>query len=178
MTNVSCRSSSTHAYAQTAIGDVELTERVYPVIIREFSRRPDSGGAGQHRGGDGCIRDIEFTESLEVAILSQRRVIPPYGMAGGEPGACGINHWARLTVDDEDDKDANGNPKKRKYTMINLGGGNQCIMAAGDRIIIQTPGGGGYGPAGQDVATEKRDLPQHPRATGSLAAWKQAAWSN
>ncbi len=149
---------------------------MYPVIIREFSRRAGSGGAGQHRGGDGCIRDIEFTEALDVAILSQRRVIPPYGMAGGEPGTCGINHWARLVPAEEDGK-TNGKQEK-KYTIINLGGSNQCTMTAGDRIIIQTPGGGGYGKAGESASTEQRDLPVQPRASGSLAAMKQTAWSN
>ncbi|BEJ08308.1 hypothetical protein CcaverHIS641_0503930 [Cutaneotrichosporon cavernicola] len=161
----------------TAIGDVELTERVYPVIIREFSRRANSGGAGQHRGGDGCIRDIEFTEELDVAILSQRRVIPPYGMAGGEPGVCGINHWARLVPAEKDAGNGNGK-REKKYTIINLGGSNQCTMSPGDRIIIQTPGGGGYGKAGEDAKTEQRDLPVQPRASGSLAAMKQTAWSN
>ena len=139
MTNVSvCPRCSAHR--QTAIGDVEMTERVYPVIIHEFSRRKNSqsaqyplphkeanggpaGGNGRHRGGDGCIRDIEFTEDLDVAILSQRRVIPPYGMAGGEPGAVGANVWYKGTKDG-------------KHTIINLGGCNQAKMKKGDHIVI------------------------------------------
>ena len=116
-----------------------MTERVYPVIIHQFSRRPDSvynmtrlniclsvsgGGPGRHRGGDGCTRDIEFTEDLDVAILSQRRVIPPYGMAGGEPGTVGTNYWLKRTHD------------KKGVTRINLGGSNQCHMMKGDHIVI------------------------------------------
>lgn len=162
----------------TAIGDVELTERVYPVIIREFSRRLGSGGAGEYRGGDGCVRDIEFTETLDVAILSQRRVVPPYGMAGGENGSCGVNHWYRkVRTEDE----AESKHKDAKYTVINLGGSNQCVMHAGDRIVINTPGGGGYGASGSQAKEDgKKDKEQAhiPRASGSLAAMKSAQYSN
>jgi 5-oxoprolinase (ATP-hydrolysing) len=108
----------------TAIGDVEMTERIYPVIIHRFSRRHDTGGEGRHKGGDGCIRDVEFTTDLDVAILSQRRVIPPYGMAGGDPGQVGRNEWWRKRKD------------KEGYAVINLGGSNQASMKAGDRIVI------------------------------------------
>ena len=83
-----------------------------------------AGGGGRHRGGDGCTRDIEFTEDLDVAILSQRRVIPPYGMAGGEPGTVGENYWLKKT------KDMKG------VTKINLGGSNQCRVSKGDHIVI------------------------------------------
>jgi 5-oxoprolinase (ATP-hydrolysing) len=151
----------------TAIGDVELTERVYPVIIRRFARRHGSGGRGEHVGGDGVIRDIEFTEQLDVAILSQRRVVPPYGMAGGEPGSVGLNHWYRKAKDG-------------KYTVINLGGSNQCVMAAGDHIVIHTPGGGGYG-AGERVKgapVAATPQPHQPRAAGSVANFKSAQYSS
>ncbi len=83
-----------------------------------------AGGFGRHRGGDGCIRDIEFTEDLDVAILSQRRVIPPYGMAGGESGVVGANYWRKQKADG------------KGVAMINLGGSNQTHMAKGDHIII------------------------------------------
>ena len=71
------------------------------------------------------MRDIEFTIDLDVSILSQRRVIPPYGMAGGEPGVCGQNWWLKKS------KGGGG-----KLVKINLGGGNQCHMTAGDHIVI------------------------------------------
>lgn len=111
---------------QTAIGDIELTERVYPVIVQEFSRRHGSGGDGRHKGGDGVVREIEFTVDLDVAILSQRRAIAPYGMAGGEPGKVGLNYWLKKPRQSD----------ARIYTKVNLGGSNQCRMMAGDRIQI------------------------------------------
>lgn len=172
MTNVSRRSSSssnsanhqaTHsdihhdheaayqgaaANKKTAIGDVELTERSYPVVIHQFSRRKDTGGEGRHKGGDGCIREIEFTTDLDVAILSQRRVVPPYGMKGGGEGSRGKNQWYKRVRGDggKRKQGANGNQGHgdgdsvhghEDYQIVNLGGSNQCRMAAGDRIIIR-----------------------------------------
>lgn len=115
------------------------------------------------------MRDIEFTEQLDVAILSQRRVIAPYGMAGGEPGHVGVNQWHKLS----EDKDG-----KEQYTVINLGGSNQCVMSPGDRIVIRTPGGGGYGPPGEKEAKVRTQSAPHARASGSLAARKAAQYSN
>nr|XP_018260016.1 uncharacterized protein I303_08088 [Kwoniella dejecticola CBS 10117]OBR82174.1 hypothetical protein I303_08088 [Kwoniella dejecticola CBS 10117] len=144
----------------TAIGDVEIIERQYPVIIHEFSQRIGSGGAGKFRGGDGCVRDIEFTRKVDVAILSQRRAIAPYGMRGGQPGAKGVNQWIRKTGD--------------VVRLINLGGNNECVMNPGDHIIINTPGGGGYGtPEDASEVTEKYQSPQGllSRANGFLASF-------
>lgn len=142
-----------------------MTERVYPIIIRQFSRRHGSGGNGKYKGGDGCIREIEFTETLDVAILSQRRVIPPYGMAGGDPGQCGVNQWHRKMKAEGEEKE--------KYTVINLGGSNQCVMNPGDRILIFTPGGGGYGKVGDvqasETGTPKRSTGTPVHGSGSLA---------
>ena len=76
------------------------------------------------------MRDITFTQPLDVAILSQRRVIPPYGMAGGEPGTVGANYWYKRMKRSEEDE------AEEKYTIINLGGSNQCHMNAGDRIVL------------------------------------------
>lgn len=110
------------------------------------------------------MRDIEFTEKLDVAILSQRRVIPPYGMAGGEPGSVGVNEWHRRQEDGT-------------FSIVNLGGSNQCVMAAGDRIVINTPGGGGYGVEGGERAVKTREGVQ-VRASGSLAAMRAAQSSS
>lgn len=186
-------------------GDVEITERLYPVIIRRFARRPHSGGAGQHRGGDGCIRDIEFTTDLDVAILSQRRVVAPYGMAGGQPGERGQNLWFRKKraapkeaaaggekseanaeipgIKERNGGERNGDAEgdwfsSTDYDVINLGGSNQCTMHAGDRIVICTPGGGGYGPADAAPETAAKGDKHIPRAQGSLANWNAAAHSN
>lgn len=126
--------SGVHTHVtNTRISDPEIFERRYPVILREFSIRHGSGGAGLHRGGDGCIRDIEFTMPLQVSILSERRVLPPYGMAGGQSGARGINLWVRR------------DPKDGTTRTISLGGKATAAMNAGDRIIVMTPAGGGYG---------------------------------
>jgi 5-oxoprolinase (ATP-hydrolysing) len=117
----------------TRMTDPETLEKRYPVLLREFSIRKGSGGAGRNKGGDGCIRDIELRRPLQVSILSERRVVPPYGMAGGEAGQRGVNLWIR--------KD----PLNGTVRTISVGGKASMAMGAGDRIVINTPGGGGYG---------------------------------
>ncbi|KAM0814190.1 putative 5-oxoprolinase [Seiridium cardinale] len=118
----------------TRITDPETIEKRYPVILREFSIRKGSGGVGFRRGGDGCIRHIELRRPMQVSILSERRVIPPYGMAGGSEGERGLNLWIR--------KD----PVTSATRTISLGGRATTRMEAGDAVIIKSPGGGGYGP--------------------------------
>jgi 5-oxoprolinase (ATP-hydrolysing) len=126
--------SGVHTHVtNTRISDPEVFERRYPVILHEFSIRAGSGGAGLHRGGDGCVRDIEFRIPLQVTILSERRVIAPYGMAGGDEGARGLNLWIRRDLHDG------------TVRTISLGGKATTMMNAGDRIVVNTPGGGGYG---------------------------------
>ncbi|SCV57831.1 related to P. aeruginosa hyuA and hyuB [Fusarium fujikuroi] len=126
--------SGVHTHVtNTRISDPETFERRYPVLLREFSIRKGSGGKGLNHGGDGCIRDIEFRIPLQVSILSERRVIPPYGMAGGDEGMRGVNLWIRH------DKE------EGTVRTISLGGKATVHMNAEDRIIIKTPGGGGYG---------------------------------
>jgi 5-oxoprolinase (ATP-hydrolysing) len=88
--------SGVHTHmTNTCITDPEILESRYPVLLREFSIRHGSGGQGLFRGGDGLIREIEFLKPLNVAILSERRVYPPYGMEGGEPGALGKNSFLK-----------------------------------------------------------------------------------
>ena len=112
----------------TRITDPEILERQYPVLLRSFEIRKDSGGEGQYPGGNGAIREIEFLEAMEVSILSERRVFSPYGLKGASPGKRGFNYIIRK----------NG----KKY---NMGGKGQTQVLPGDRIRIETPGGGGYG---------------------------------
>jgi 5-oxoprolinase (ATP-hydrolysing) len=113
----------------TRLTDPEILERRYPVRVREFSIRHGSGGAGRHRGGDGAVRRLEFLRPLTLSLLTQRRgPHPPYGMAGGEAGALGVNRLIR----------ADG-------TDVPLGGIAQVNVAAGDTLVIETPGGGGFG---------------------------------
>lgn len=125
--------SGVHTHiTNTRMSDPEVFEKRYPVIVHQFSIRKGSGGNGLHHGGDGCVREIEFRTPVQVSILSERRVIPPYGMAGGEEGQRGVNLWIRKYED--------GTTR-----TISLGGKATTPMNAGDRIIVMTPGGGGYG---------------------------------
>jgi 5-oxoprolinase (ATP-hydrolysing) len=112
----------------TRITDIEVMERRYPVLIQQFGLRPNSGGIGKFKGGDGVIREIEFLEDLEVGILSERRALSPYGLEGGSDGAKGLNLLLR--------KDGK---------IINIGGKNAVKVSSGDRLRIITPGGGGFG---------------------------------
>ncbi|KAF7562887.1 hypothetical protein G7046_g1243 [Stylonectria norvegica] len=115
----------------TRITDPEILERRYPVVLRRFCLREGSGGAGTHPGGEGIIRDLEFSIPTKVSILSERRAYAPYGLEGGEDGKKGQNLWV-----------------KKAGRVINLGGKNTAMMAAGDRIVINSPGGGGWGRPG------------------------------
>ena len=90
--------------------------------------RADSGGEGVHRGGEGAVRRLRFLEPLTAAIVSSSRRVPPYGLAGGLPGARGRNAVER------DDG-----------TVEELPGVAQTRMEPGDVLVIETPGGGGYG---------------------------------
>jgi 5-oxoprolinase (ATP-hydrolysing) len=126
--------SGVHCHmTNTRITDPEILERRYPVLLREFSIRPNSGGLGKFHGGNGLTREIEFLEPLNVAILSERRVFPPYGLEGGEPGSKGENTFIR-----------------KNGRRLNLGGKNEISAQAGDAIRICTPGGGGYGKVNTD----------------------------
>ncbi|MDC0769753.1 hydantoinase B/oxoprolinase family protein [Streptomyces sp. HD] len=113
--------------------DPEVLEWRLPVQLDEFAVRRGSGGAGQWRGGDGAVRRIRFHEPMTVSTLSQHRRVPPYGMAGGEPGALGANRVER----------ADG-------TVTALAGSDSTDVAPGDVLVIETPGGGGYGPPSRD----------------------------
>ncbi|KAK5137126.1 hypothetical protein LTR08_000631 [Meristemomyces frigidus] len=165
----------------TRITDAEVFERRYPVVLREFSLRGGSHGAGQHRGGDGVVRDIEFRIPVQVSILSERRVFHPYGLEGGEDAACGQNLWVRnvamLEGGGGGEGLANGGGERdgkveQEVRIVNLGGKNTASMQAGERIIIKTPGGGGWGPVGTASASgqsARRD-PKHNWRGGSVAS--------
>ncbi len=108
--------------------DPEVLETRYPVLVESFSLRPDSGGQGKHSGGDGVIRRIKFLESMTANILSGHRVIPPFGLNGGEAGQVGCN-WIQ----------------RQDGTQENLDSTATVEMEPGDVFIIETPGGGGFG---------------------------------
>ena len=120
--------SGVHVHmTNTRITDPEVMERRYPVVVREFSFRPGSGGAGTWRGGDGVRRSIEFLEPMQVSLLTERRCTRPFGAKGGAPGASGRNLLTRNGVTTE------------------LPGHATVHVEAGDVLTIDTPGGGGYG---------------------------------
>ncbi|KYR00331.1 hypothetical protein DLAC_03073 [Tieghemostelium lacteum] len=112
----------------TRITDVEIMEKRYPVMVREFSIRKNSGGKGKYYGGDGVVREIEFFEPFTVSILSERRSYHPNGLAGGEQAQCGLN----LVI-------------RNDQSIINISSKNSIDLINGERIRILTPGGGGFG---------------------------------
>ena len=121
--------SGVHTHmTNTRITDPEVLEHRYPVRLHRFAIRTGSGGAGRWRGGDGLIREIEFLAALEFSILSQHRASAPFGMAGGGDGAVGR----------QVDHRADGSRQE-------LEGIDGCNVPAGDRLVLETPGGGGYG---------------------------------
>ena len=120
----------------TRLTDPEIIEQRFPVRLWEFSIRRGSGGAGRSAGGNGVIRQLEFLEALEVSLLTNRRGDwPPYGLEGGQSGAIGHNTLLR--------KDRPAEP---------LSGQVQFTVEPGDRLVIETPGGGGYGVPEKDDA--------------------------
>jgi 5-oxoprolinase (ATP-hydrolysing) len=111
--------------------DPEVLEFRFPVRLESYAIRRGSGGAGRWHGGDGGVRRVRFLEPMTASILSNGRAVPAFGMAGGSPGAPGVNRVER----------ADG----RIETLTHIG---SAEMAPGDVFVIETPGGGGYGAAG------------------------------
>jgi 5-oxoprolinase (ATP-hydrolysing) len=111
--------------------DPEILEFRFPVRLESYEIRDGSGGAGRWHGGNGGVRKVRFLEPMTAAILSNNRIHAPFGMAGGEPGALGRNSVRR----------ADGSVEQ-------LGHIGKTDMQVDDVFIIETPGGGGYGPAG------------------------------
>ncbi|BGP29500.1 hypothetical protein JCM10296v2_001239 [Rhodotorula toruloides] len=171
--------SGVHTHmTNTRITDPEILERRYPTILHQFSIRQGSGGDGQHRGGDGVVREIEFLEPIQCSILSERRVFRPYGMKGGEPGTSGKNLWLKLPrVEDGDlPREKENTDAARQPRTINLGGKATVRMGTGDRIVINTPGGGGWGKVGEEKRTKGDEAQKHGRhdARGSVFERSQA----
>jgi 5-oxoprolinase (ATP-hydrolysing) len=112
------------------------------------------------------IRDIEFRIPVQVSILSERRVYHPYGLHGGEDAQCGQNIWVRKVQKGGQGRDA----QEWEYREINMGAKNTAAMQAGERIIVKTPGGGGWGKVGEKSKARKETDAQHAWRKGSLAA--------
>ncbi|MEW6117412.1 MAG: hydantoinase B/oxoprolinase family protein [Nitrospirota bacterium] len=113
----------------TRITDPEVLEFRHPgVLLNRFSIRKGSGGEGRFRGGDGVVREITFLKPASVSIISERRVHAPYGMEGGDPGKRGANFL----------KTADGSLKELPHRI-------SLTLKNNDSLIIETPGGGGFG---------------------------------
>ncbi|WP_225865673.1 hydantoinase B/oxoprolinase family protein [Dyadobacter aurulentus] len=120
--------SAVHQHmTNTRITDPEQLERKYPVRLLEFGIRQNSGGKGQFNGGDGIVRNIQFLEPLRVTLLGQHRKQAPYGLHGGAAGLCGKD---TLVSEGE---------------ISELQGICSLEVQKGDILIIETPGGGGWG---------------------------------
>jgi N-methylhydantoinase B len=106
---------------------VEALEAYYPLRVRRYGLRARSGGAGRHPGGDGIVRELEFLAPAQVTLLGERRTTRPWGLAGGEDGSPGRDWIVR-----------NGRARRlpAKVTMD---------VQPGDRLRVETPGGGGFG---------------------------------
>ena len=124
--------SGVHTHmTNTRLTDPEVLERRHPVLVRRFGVRTGSGGAGARRGGDGVVRELEFLAPTAVSLLSQRRTTAPFGLDGGGPGAAGRTTLVHADGSTED-----------------LAGCFARSLEAGDRLVLETPGGGGHGTEG------------------------------
>ena len=121
--------------SNTRLTDPEILETRYPLILREFSVRKNSGGAGGTTGGNGMIREFEFTKPLTVSLLTSRRNSRPFGIQGGQPGASGANQWIK----------ANGAGTTENVKSTNQKSTCQLQVLSKDRLRLETPGGGGFG---------------------------------
>ncbi|XP_029175794.1 5-oxoprolinase [Nylanderia fulva] len=134
--------SGVHTHmTNTRITDPEILELRYPIILNQFSLRFGSGGNGTHIGGDGVVREMIFRAPMTLSVLTERRVHHPPGFDNGEEGACGLNILMR----------ADGR-------QINLGPKAAIPVYTGDRFIMETPGGGGYGPVGKREQAKKSSV--------------------
>jgi N-methylhydantoinase B len=106
---------------------VEALEYAFPFRVRRYSLRPHTGGAGAHRGGDGIVREIELLTDADATILSDRRRFRPYGLSGGEAGKPG-----RTTL-------------TGRHLKMRLSSKCRFQVRAGEHIVVETPGGGGWG---------------------------------
>jgi N-methylhydantoinase B len=106
---------------------VEALEAYYPLRVRRYAVRRGSGGRGRYAGGDGVVREIEFLAPAALTLLAERRRVPPWGLRGGGPGATGRDWLVHA-----------GRARR-------LAAKTTIAVQPGDRLRIETPGGGGFG---------------------------------
>ena len=125
--------SAVHSHmTNTRMTDPEVLELRFPVRVEKFAIRRGSGGCGRFRGGDGVVRRLRFLEPMTVTLLSSNRTTKPYGLEGGGPGLCGRN--SLLCKDGQ---------------RIELQGNDEVAVDTGDALLVETPGGGGFGSSDQ-----------------------------
>ena len=123
--------SAVHTHmTNSRLTDPEVLEWRFPVRLERFCIRRGSGGRGRHNGGDGVLRELRFLEPMKVSILANRRRLAPFGLNGGGDAQPGRNYVIR----------AGGRVEHHEATA-------EVQLQAGDRFVVETPGGGGYGPA-------------------------------
>jgi N-methylhydantoinase B len=121
--------SGVHTHMTNSLNTpAEALEYAYPVRLRRYSFRPGSGGPGLHTGGDGIVREIELLTDVQVTLLADRRSRGPYGLSGGADGAAGRTTVVRPDGSEEE-----------------LPGKISVRLRAGDRVRVESPGGGGWG---------------------------------
>jgi N-methylhydantoinase B len=119
---------ASHAHMTNTLNTpIEALEHAYPMRVSRYAIRHGSGGKGEFCGGDGVVRELEFLGDAQVTMLSERRKLRPYGLEGGEPGKSGENILVHH------------NRRRKLPSKFNT------HVEAGDRLMISTPGGGGYG---------------------------------
>jgi N-methylhydantoinase B len=110
---------------------VEALEQEFPVMVREYALRRGSGGRGRFNGGDGVVRELEALAGMDFSLITERRRHAPPGAAGGEDGLPGRNLLRRANSEDLED----------------VGSKARGRLQPGDRLRLETPGGGGFGQA-------------------------------
>lgn len=137
--------SAVHQHmTNTRITDPEIMEWRYPVVVEHFGLRRGSGGTGRWPGGDGAVRRLRFTEAVELTLLTQHRHTAPYGLRGGGPGAKGKDRVFMAAHADA----AHDDGTTRKGAMHCASTGAETLsLQPGDRLTVETPGGGGWGEA-------------------------------
>jgi N-methylhydantoinase B len=117
---------------------IEALEAYYPLLVRRYALRPHSGGRGRHPGGAGVVRELAFLTAAEVTLLGERRRVRPYGLSGGGPGVAGRD-WLF-----------------HRGRRVRLPGKVMLRVESGDRLRIETPGGGGFGPVRRPTRRVRR----------------------
>jgi N-methylhydantoinase B len=122
--------SAVHSHMTNTLNTpIEALEYAYPLRVVRYEVRSGSGGPGRYTGGDGIRRDVQLLTGAQVTLIGERRRLAPYGLSGGGPGSTGLNVLIRDGIE------------------YPLPGKTSMELKAGDILSIQTPGGGGFGPA-------------------------------